>query len=460
MSEWKDALDLETRVAQIIHIQERNGVGFDLERAIQYINDLEERCNKLYNEIRPYLRIEIKQYLSTVNKPFLKKGGYTKQVVSWYDSPDIVWGPFSKIVFEEPDLGSRQKLVKQLLEHGWVPELFTEKGTPKLTYKGKPVDSLFKIDASIGKAIAEWYVLKHRQSQITGWTTSVRDDGRISASANSCGTNTYRMRHKTVVNVPKADPSVIFGYEMRSLFIARPGYKLLGYDASALEARCMAHYTYKLDNGEFADLILNGDIHEKNAKIFFEEETYGLDPSSKEFKVFRSKGKNGTYCLMYGGQPRKLAETLNIPLSKAKILFEKFWRENEALGKLRDLTIKMHDRRGWVPGLDGRRIYTRSSHSALNAVFQSCGAIVMKRSMVLLNDFAKIENIHHYKVLDMHDEGQHEVLEEECYYVDDVLRHRLGELAILAFETAGTELKMNVPITGEYSIGDNWAETH
>jgi hypothetical protein len=39
------------------------------------------------------------------------------------------------------------------------------------------------------------------------------------------------------------------------------------------------------------------------------------------------------------------------------------------------------DKHGWVPGLDGRRIPTRSEHSALNFMIQSCGAILCKRWM-------------------------------------------------------------------------------
>lgn len=458
------ALELETEVAKIIHQQELNGVGFDLPLAHKHVATLQEKGDKLYEEIRPYLDLEIEQpYKTPVNKPFLKNGGYTKSVCDWYNEEDrlLVSGPFSRIEFVEPDLGSRKRLVKQLIRHGWKPVIFTDKGFPKLTEKGQPVDTLYKIEAPVGKRIAEWYTLRHRKSQIEGWIRTIRPDGRLTAGANSCGTNTYRMKHRGVVNVPKADKKVVFGKEMRELFIARPGYKLLGYDAAQLEARCMAHYTHKFDGGEFADLVLHGDLHAKNAKIFFEEEVEGLGVDSSEFKSYRSRGKNGTYCLMYGGQPRKLASTLDVPLSIAKHLFDKFWLENEALGEVRNLVMRMHDQRGWIPGIDGRKVYTRSSHSALNALFQSCGSIIMKKSMVILRDLAASEGIHHYKVLDMHDEGQHEVLGEECYVVEnDVLKHRLGDLALIAMKMAGEELNIRVEVTGDYSIGNNWAETH
>lgn len=446
----------------IIHQQELNGVQFDIHKAHSHVDELTKRIDNLYDEIRPYLSMEINlPYKVPVNKPFLKNGEYAAAVDKWYgDERDIVGGPFNRVEFCEPDLGSRQKLIKQLLRYGWQPTIFTEKGQPKLTVKGVPVDSLYQIEAPIGKQIALWYTLNHRKSQIKGWIRDIRPDQRLTAGANSCGTNTYRMRHRTVVNVPKADPKVIFGKEMRELFIARPGHKLLGYDAAQLEARCMAHYTHPLDGGEFAELVLHGDLHAKNARIFFEEGTEGLEVDSSEFKSYRSRGKNGTYCLMYGGQPKKLASTINVSVREAKYLFNRFWTENEALGKLRDKVMYMHDNQGWVPGVDGRRIYTRSSHSALNALFQSCGAIIMKYAMVLLHHHAEVEQIHHYKVLDQHDEGQHEVAASDCYIEEGKEKHRLGELSVLSMYQAGKKLGIRVDVTGDYSIGDTWAETH
>jgi len=114
---------------------------------------------------------------------------------------------------------------------------------------------------------------------------SIRKDGRIPARANSLGTPTARMTHSVIVNVPKADPDVLYGKEMRSLFIARKGYKLVGHDASGLEARMEAHYTFPFDNGEYAKEILEGDIHSKNCILF------GL-PIEK-----RPLAKGGKYCI-------------------------------------------------------------------------------------------------------------------------------------------------------------------
>lgn len=494
MNKWIKPLKLEMAVAQIIHQQALNGVQFDIDKAHQHVDTLQDLCDELYESIRLYLTMEVTQVGKSVMKPFLKAGGHVKRVIDWYGlEVDTVGGPFSKVEFTEPDLGSRQKLIKQLLKHGWKPTIFTDGGKkgikqPKLTVKGKPVDSLFKIDAPVGKDIAKWYTYQHRKSQIEGWIRDIRPDNRLSAQANSCGTNTYRMRHKIVVNVPKADPTVIFGYEMRDLFIAAFGHWLVGHDASGLEARIMAHYTTPFDNGEFAHEVLNGDIHSKNTRIFYGDKVEGLSRGDPVFDSYRSKSKNGFYALVYGAQPKKLAETLGIPMSEAKRKFNDFWRLNPGLGELRKLIIKLTVR-GWVPGLDGRQIRIRSEHSALNAVFQSAGAIVMKVAMVILDHWARQEGLDFRKVIDMHDESEAEVPDNQIqvYQMDDLealekiidpsqiwmepkLLHdghtyragysRYGELAVQSIRKAGEYLDLRCGLDAEYMIGHSWAEVH
>lgn len=477
---WERALRLETRVAQIIQDQEENGVLFNHALALEHIDTLQGMMDEWYVEIRPLLDQEVESpYDNPVNKPFLKNGSYSKATHAWMEGEvDTVWGPFTRIHFVEPDLGSRVKLIKQLLRHGWKPTIFTEpskthpEGQPKLTVKGEPVQSLFKIAGDVGSLIAKWYVASHRKSQIAGFIKLIREDGRITAGADSCGTNTCRMRHKGVVNVPKAKKHVFFGHQMRELFCVPDGMVMCGHDAAGLEARMEAHYTWPYDDGEYAAEILGGDIHTKNAKIF---------------DVNRDLAKNGKYGLTYGAQPKKLAETLGCSLKRGKQLFDDFWEQNYALGKLRE-NVMTASQRGWIPGIDGRKIYIRSSHSAVNALFQSAGAIVMKVAMTYLDHWAREEGLRWKKLIDMHDEGQNELFAEDVVLVytateEEALAYhkegqrwaavkempdgqfrtgysRFGELAVESIVKAGQVLGVRCDLDGEYILGYNWAECH
>lgn len=225
------AYDNECKVRRIISEQTSTGVKFNLRRANRYVRYIEHRQAQLYQQIRPLLQLEVVQHGSVpVNKPFKKDGTYSSAAQGWYGS-DVgdVSGCFTRVKFLEPDLGSRIKLQSQLLRLGWKPRHFTPKGSPKLAYDGQPCESLNEIDSQVGKDISEWYILNHRKSQIKGWVDKLRPDERLSQGCITIGTPTYRFRHISVVNVPKAAPQVVFGKQMRSLFTvprAAQGYKL------------------------------------------------------------------------------------------------------------------------------------------------------------------------------------------------------------------------------------------
>lgn len=443
---WSKAIEIEHKVAEIITRQEIRGVAFDIDLANRTVDRLTKEMDELYAKIRPSLKYDVeKPYGDTpINRPFLKNGSYSRWTLAWYDDPSNVAGPFCRVEFEEPDLNSRYKLAQQLMLFGWKPEEFTETGSPKLTNKGKPVESLEAIEGDIGKNIARWYTLSHRRSQIRGWLADPRleRDGRLTAGANPCGTPTGRMRHNTVVNVPKAAKEVVYGHEMRSLFVARPPYKLVGHDASGLENRMLAHY---MNDPELTKEIIGGDFHSK------------VWETIKTYVHSRNNTKNIEYALFYGASDGKLGRMVDYkPEGWTDAQMGKEIRRliMEGLPALDKLTkrIQKQAKRGYLIGLDGRKLHVRSEHSALNTQLQGAGAIVMKLSMILLDDWVKEHKLDVHKVIDMHDEAQAEV------HPKDVELY--CELAVKSIEEAGRILGLNVPLTGEAKVGTNWAETH
>ena len=119
--------------------------------------------------------------------------------------------------------------------------------------------------------------------------------------------------------------------------------------------------------------------------------------------------------------------------------------------KLRD-RVQQASRRGFLKGLDGRKIYVRSQHAALNTLLQGGGAIVMKKALAMLDSLLKLNAVDAKFVANIHDEWQMEVKESQADFV--------GELAVGCIEKAGEHFQMRCPLTGEYKIGDNWSETH
>lgn len=442
---WSLPIRIEHQVQRIINQQEINGWYFNTEKAEEYIAYLKKEQEKIYEKVRPMLKPEVLHTRAEVSKPFTKQGQLISRLAAWYGNSlnsNNVSGPLCLVEFLEPDIGKRGRLMRQLSFHGWKALEFTDKGNPRLT------EESMEMLGGIGKDISKWYIYRHRCSQIEGWLKHVRNDHRITASANTCGTNTGRMRHSVVVNVPKAKKKVTFGREMRSLFTVPKGKVLIGHDAAGLEARMMAHY---LNDKELTDLIIHPDKD-------FHADAVGATIS--EFtEDDRDVNKTVGYAYIYGAGDAKLgSNATRRPKGWSDSRIGKQMRTNiakgiPALGELSD-RVKAQAKRGFLVGLDGRKMPVRSEHSALNVLFQGAGAIVMKMSMILLDDWVHRDGLDVLKVGDFHDEGQAEVIDNkesiELY----------SYFAVQSIIEAGKFFKLRCPLDAEAIVGQSWAETH
>jgi len=245
--------------------------------------------------------------------------------------------------------------------------------------------------------------------------------------------------HPNTAQVPSIKAP--YGKECRELFKTDPGFSLLGCDVSGLELRCLAHYMGRFDGGAYGKVLLEGDIHTAN------QEAAGL-PSRDASKTF-------IYAFLYGAGDQKIGSILGKGASVGKKVKNQFLRKTPALKELRK-AVQLKAKKGFLKGLDGRTIPVRSEHSALNTLFQSAGAIICKRWVVELHKLLQLEGYtyaqDYAQVAFVHDEIQMIVKED---YVRDI-----GNLAVKAIGVAGDAYNFRIPLTGEWTCGRNWAETH
>jgi DNA polymerase I-like protein with 3'-5' exonuclease and polymerase domains len=277
-------------------------------------------------------------------------------------------------------------------------------------------------------------MLQKRVAQVQSWVDALEIDGRVRGYVNTIGAVTGRMTHSkpNMAQVPASYSP--YGKECRSLWTVPHGYRLVGCDASGLELRMLAHY---MNDKRYTNEILTGDIHTAN------QLSAGLDT--------RDQAKTFIYAFLYGAGDEKIGSILGGGSGIGRKVKRKFLDNTPALKSLRE-RVATASKRGYLIGLDGRRIHVRSEHSALNTLLQGAGAIVMKKALALLNNYAILKGIDYKFIGNIHDEMQTEVLDKDAKI--------FGEIAVKAIQEAGKELNLNCPLDGEYKIGDSWNETH
>lgn len=419
--------------------------------------------------------------------------------------------PIKRVTFNP---SSRAHLGNRLVTlFGWVPTSYGGKdGTQPVVDEGSikaiPDDVLgpelrqvildfFRVDKALGQLAngAQSWMHNYRHST-----------GAIHGRTDPLGTITHRAAHNkpnkaqvpavsldeqkdAAGNVVKKTPILGvkggFGWECRSLWKPKTnkGFRYqIGTDASGLELLCLGHYLAPLDDGAFAARVSDPllDIHQANASIT---------------ALTRAATKTVTYAFLYGSGPLLIGIAVGVTpeeieelwndkavlswmrfmkkvqgdtwkeptklqraqYAKGKQIIAKFLAGITGLKELREGTSKAADTRGWVKGLDGRKLSTRKAHAALNTLLQSCGAIICKYWMVKVHDLLEerglIKGVHWNQMAWVHDELQIEYLEE---WMGEVI----GQISKQAIAEVGRELGFRADLKADFKLGITWAECH
>lgn len=411
---------------------------------------------------------------------------------------------FTPIKWQEFNPRSRPQITDRLQDMGWIPEDedYTEKGNVKAN------DVILRriIDRfPVAEPLADLMALNKLMGQLAdgsqAWLKVVDADGFIHAYVNPCGAVTTRATHSfpNLAQVPAIKTKKVkitdiriltvlekgavveivdkksskpvrarvakvgdeevtvkllglrggWGIESRSLFTVPKGFVLVGSDLAGIELRCLAHRMAKYDGGAYGKVLLEGDIHSENQNLA------GLDS--------RDTAKTFIYAFLYGAGDEKIGsivDPLAPPHIQAKIgkeLKARFLRNLPALSKvIRD--IQRQAQRKYILGIDGRRLFVRSKHAALNTDLQGMGATIANWWLVFVED-ELVERGYEYGwdkdftyCAWVHDELQLAVREG--------LEKEFEEICIAAAAKAGTFLEFALPVEASAGHGQTWAETH
>lgn len=384
---------------------------------------------------------------------------------------------------------SRPHLIKVLKDAGWEPEEFTDNGAPKVddeVLEGVTVDDP-KAQAAI-ELVREYLMIQKRIGQLAegdnAWMRLVGSDGFMHGSVNPNGAVTGRATHAfpNMGQVPSA--TAPYGPECRDLFGAiyarhLPGWQeavQVGIDASGLELRCLGHFGFPFDNGQYAETVLNGDIHWVNGIAAGICPNEPRDKHNEYHEARRAIAKTFIYAFLYGAGDAKVGGFVGGGKAQGKELKNAFLENTPAISGLRTAledsliesqkwnpALKKFDikwRRRFIKGLDGRKVHVRSPHAALNTLLQSAGALICKAWIVELERLLMEEHglTHGWDgdfcyMAWVHDEVQIAARNQE---IAEIVRNA-GQQAMRNVQQL---FSFRCQLDTDYKIGGTWRDCH
>jgi len=410
-------VQMENQVAQILTQQELHGWYFDESAA----RDLESTLRREVEETTRLLRRQYPFVAGTVFTP--KRNNRTQGYIEG--------ASFTRL--KELNPTSRDHIAWILQTHcGWTPTLMTSKSEKPIIDETVLKDVGTDIALDFLKILELTKALGMISEGVNAWQ-KLCTKSRIHHHC-SVATSTFRCAHRkpNLAQVPSDE-------RFRKLFKATPGKVMVGADLSGIELTMLAHYLARFDKGRYTEILLTGDIHAVNAEAI---------------GVTRRQVKTITYAFLYGAGNRKLGISYDKQLDddeaakKGKEIREAYVA---AIPGLKELLERVHkaSTRGFLYGLDNRRILVDSRHKSLNYLIQGSSAIIAKRWMVLAYKHL-IESAS--QLAFVHDELQY-----ECDPCD--VGYMKGCLESTAVQ-AGQYYNMRCPVAAEAKSGVTWADVH
>jgi len=443
------------------------GWPFDVPTATILLDEMLVELTNAREKITPLLGAKTvavdkcKGVVESKKPKWVKSGAYDAHLARWFDinpysgqdDDRLVEGEYCRVEFVNLSLDNSDDVKLFLFRHGWEPTEFNYKKDPitgrKIQSSPKVTEDSLELLEGNGKLYTDFLTTKSRYGLLKGWLENVDSNGVLHGDCFTIGTPSMRARHSIIVNVPS--PEVPWGKEIRQLFITKPGWKLIGCDSAGNQARGLAHY---LGSPEFIDVLLNGDIHQKNADTL----TNVLKDMGIDFKVSRASAKRILYAFLFGASGKKLWSYIFGVMdvekgNKLKLGFIK------AVPGFKDLLDKLENifgktkqfGHGYIPSIAGNRIYVDSFHKLLVYLLQSCEKATCSAAVMLTMERLEAANIPYQPVIMMHD--------EEDFLVPEEFAEEAAAIGKQAF-VDGPKLFGIEIMDGSAKIGNNWYDIH
>ncbi|MEZ9702570.1 DNA polymerase I [Vibrio sp. 10N.261.46.E12] len=340
--------------------------------------------------------------------------------------------------------------------------LFEKMGLPviKKTPSGAPstneeVLQELALDYPLPKLIIEYRGLAKLKSTYTDKLPKMinAETGRVHTSYHQAVTATGRLSSTdpNLQNIPIRNEE---GRRIRQAFVAQHGWKILAVDYSQIELRIMAHLSG--DKALLEAFQQGKDIHAATAA-----EIIGVNIEDVTTEQ-RRRAKAVNFGLIYGMSAFGLAKQLGIPRGEAQHYMDTYFERYPGVMQYMEDTRSAASEQGFVETIYGRRLHLpeiqsrngmrrkAAERAAINAPMQGTAADIIKKAMLLVDEWIQAEGDGRVKLLmQVHDELVFEVEESS-----------LAEIESKVQELMESAAELEVPLVAEAGHGDNWDQAH
>ncbi|MFA0163505.1 DNA polymerase I [Vibrio splendidus] len=340
--------------------------------------------------------------------------------------------------------------------------LFEKMGLPviKKTPSGAPstneeVLQELALDYPLPKLIIEYRGLAKLKSTYTDKLPKMinAETGRVHTSYHQAVTATGRLSSTdpNLQNIPIRNEE---GRRIRQAFVAQHGWKILAVDYSQIELRIMAHLSG--DKALLEAFQQGKDIHAATAA-----EIIGVDIEQVTTEQ-RRRAKAVNFGLIYGMSAFGLAKQLGIPRGEAQHYMDTYFERYPGVMQYMEDTRSAASEQGFVETIYGRRLHLpeiqsrngmrrkAAERAAINAPMQGTAADIIKKAMLLVDEWIQAEGDGRVKLLmQVHDELVFEVEESALAEIESKVQQLMESAA-----------ELEVPLVAEAGHGDNWDQAH
>lgn len=392
--------------------------------------------------------------------------------------------------YDTPKPTSTAQVKDWLFSLGWEPDIYNDvvnksgpNSVPQIKDKEKnlckSVLALVEKEPAI-KELEDLTTIIHRAGYLKGFLKNHDSDGNITADMAGF-TNTLRIKHRNLVNLPQTYAS--YGKYVRSVLLPPEGHIMIGSDLSGLESVTRNNFVIDYDP-EFVSLqdhpyydphleiaVIAGMMSEDDSNFYKWWKAYKKDDTIRcediapdwvwtdqtdeyndklhnKLDRLRHAAKTTNYSSLYGIGATKLSKELKIPYREAKGLIQAYWKKNWSVKHFSSRCKTRHFRgqlwvqnplnNFWYSLRNEKDIFSTVNQSAGDYIFTLWQHNLMKLGLKLRAGF------HDEVVVTCPPKEEQETI-DKLYEAIDLVNRQLG---------------LKVPVGIDHKVGTNYGDVH